>query len=388
MAAETVVITGAGVRSAFGPGEQRLLDGVFAGRHAFAPVTRFDTSRSRGNVAALYDDGRGQPGQAQVLAECARTALDTAGIRDVSALPVLIGTKGDFQGVHTFWRDTVTGDRPDPAATAQSLAGHVVEELATTLGLGRPRTAFTNACVAAADALAHACRLVRTGRAEAVLCGGAYLVDPEVFAKFDQARALSSDGRVRPFAKGRSGLLLGDGAAVFVVESARRACERGARPLAVVSGWALTNDAHHVVHPHPQGAGLAAAAEAALRMAGADPASVDYVNAHGTGTPLNDPAETKALYRVFGERARTVPVSSTKSMTGHALEAAGALEAVICLLALREGIVPPTAGFTEPDPECDLDCVPEGPRHLDVRRVLSLNAAFGGVNSALVLERP
>ncbi|MFD0392349.1 hypothetical protein ACFQ3Z_04270 [Streptomyces nogalater] len=123
-------------------------------------------------------------------------------------------------------------------------------------------------------------------------------------------------------------------------------------------------------------------------MAGAEPGTVDYVNAHGTGTPLNDRAETKALRRVFGDHARRLPVSSTKSMTGHALEAAGALEAMICLLALREGIVPPTAGFTEPDPDCDLDVVCDGPRRLPLRRVLSLNSAFGGVNSALVLELP
>jgi 3-oxoacyl-[acyl-carrier-protein] synthase II len=194
---------------------------------------------------------------------------------------------------------------------------------------------------------------------------------------------------VRPFSADRSGLLLGDGAAAVVLESASAARRRGARPLATIAGWGAASDAFHVSRPHPGGAGLAAAAQRALRRAGdPDGLRVDYVNAHGTATRFNDPAETRGLHEVFGARADQVPVSSTKSTTGHLLEAAGIVEFVITLLALTDGVLPPTANFTVADSECDLDYVPNTARDADVRRAMSVNAAFGGVNTALVLERP
>jgi 3-oxoacyl-[acyl-carrier-protein] synthase II len=183
------------------------------------------------------------------------------------------------------------------------------------------------------------------------------------------------------------GLLQGDGVAVLVLESVRHAQERGADILGKVAGWGMAADAHHVIQPHPRGEGMAAAAGAAIRRAGIAPEQIGYVNAHGTGTPLNDVAETAALHRIFGEHAPRVPVSSTKSGTGHMLEATGAVEAVITLLALREGLLPPTLGYQEPDPDCDLDYVPNAARPADITHALSLNAAFGGVNAALVLER-
>jgi len=277
----------------------------------------------------------------------------------------------------------------DARRVADAVPARLTELLAGELGLTGPRLTFTNACVASAAALIHACRLISSGRIDVAVCGGGYLVEEETFGKFDSGRALSRDGMVRPFSADRSGLLLGDGVAVVVLESAEHARRRGARPLAGVVGWGAASDAHHIAQPHPEGVGLARAARQAMRLAGdPDGAALDYVNAHGTGTKYNDGAETRGLRAAFPERAEPIPVSSTKSTTGHLLEAAGVVEFVITMLALTDGVLPPTAGFTAPDPECDLDYVPNEPRRADLRRALTVNAAFGGANTALVLERP
>ncbi|MEU9874961.1 beta-ketoacyl-[acyl-carrier-protein] synthase family protein [Streptomyces phaeochromogenes] len=277
----------------------------------------------------------------------------------------------------------------DTRRVADAVPAQLTELLAGELGLVGPRLTFTNACVASAAAIIHACRLISSGRIDVAVCGGGYLVEEETFGKFDSGRALSRDGMVRPFSADRTGLLLGDGVAVVVLESAEHARRRGARPLAAVVGWGAASDAHHIAQPHPEGAGLARAARQAMRLAGdPDGDALDYVNAHGTGTKYNDGAETRGLRAAFPKRAESIPVSSTKSTTGHLLEAAGVVEFVITMLALTDGVLPPTAGFTAPDPECDLDYVPNEPRRTDPRRALTVNAAFGGANTALVLERP
>ncbi|MEV2234778.1 beta-ketoacyl-[acyl-carrier-protein] synthase family protein [Streptomyces phaeochromogenes] len=278
---------------------------------------------------------------------------------------------------------------PSTRRVGDAVPARLAELLAGGLGLVGPQLTFTNACVASAAAIIHACRLISSGRIDVAVCGGGYLVEEETFGKFDSGRALSGDGMVRPFSADRSGLLLGDGVAVVVLESAEHARRRGARPLAGVVGWGAASDAHHIAQPHPEGVGLARAARQAMRLAGdPDGAALDYVNAHGTGTKYNDGAETRGLRAAFPERAESIPVSSTKSTTGHLLEAAGVVEFVITMLALTDGVLPPTAGFTAPDPECDLDYVPNEPRRTDPRRALTVNAAFGGANTALVLERP
>lgn len=369
-----VLVTGHGIRTAFG-GEDATRAGVFGGRAAFGPVTRFGTGPYRTSVAAT---GPAAVPVAEALAGTAGAAVAMAGLVPGERTGVFVGTAGDFVALRDFWRH---GGDPAPAVPAWQ-----AETLARRLGAGGPRLAFTNACVASAAAIIHACRLIAAGRLDAAVCAGAYLVEEENFAKFDAGRALARDGRVRPFSAGRSGLLLGDGAAAVVLESPEHAARRGAEATAVVTGWGEAADAHHIAKPHPEGRGLAAALRSALDRAGAS--TVDYVNAHGTGTPLNDPAETRGLCAALGERAGKVPVSSTKGATGHLLEAAGAVELVITLLALRDGTVPPTAGFAAADPACDLDCVPDGPRAAPLRRVATVNAAFGGANTALVLESP
>lgn len=380
-----VLVTGFGVRTAFGAGAGALRDGVFDGRPAFAPITRFDTGPYRTAVAAAA--GEAAPLR-EVLAETTAAALAMAGLPRGARAAVLVGTAGDFTGLTRFWRaDAAAGAEGTDGlkGVAETVPGRQAEALADEFDLRGPRMAFTAACVASATAIIHACRLIATGRIDAAVCAGAYLVEEENLAKFGSGFALSHDGMVRPFCADRSGLLLGDGAATIVLESAESATRRGALALGALTGWGAASDAYHVALPHPQAAGLVSAARQALRRAG-DP-RIDYVNAHGTATKANDPAETHGLHELFGEDAGSVPISSTKSTTGHMLEAAGVVELVITLLALRDGVVPPTAGFTEPDAACDLDYVPNRPRRAEIRRALCVNAAFGGANTALILER-
>ncbi|MFB7930294.1 beta-ketoacyl-[acyl-carrier-protein] synthase family protein [Streptomyces sp. NPDC056039] len=439
-----VTITGFGVRTAFGTGADALRSGVFAGIPAFRPTTRFDTGPYRTPMAAAAPDGPDAvEGWAlrHALASCGTEALDMAGLGPGTEAATLLGVAGDHTSVTRYWRgraeEVASGPGPgtdagrnggvvrngaagegmgrkvdgalngaggagvllagDPgtepegvaARFADAVPARLAELLAGHLGLTGPRLTFTNACVASAAAIIHACRLISSGRIDVAVCAGGYLVEEETFGKFDSGRALSRDGMVRPFSADRSGLLLGDGVAAVVLESAGHARRRGARPLASVPGWGAATDAHHIAQPHPEGAGLAQATRQALRLAGdPDGAALGYVNAHGTGTKYNDGAETRGLRAALGERAGSIPVSSTKSTTGHLLEAAGIVEFVITMLALTDGVLPPTAGFTRPDPDCDLDYVPNRPRRADPRRALTINAAFGGANTALVLERP
>jgi 3-oxoacyl-[acyl-carrier-protein] synthase II len=380
-----VVVTGYGVFTAFGFGPQALKEGVFSGESAFAKVRRFDPSRYRATYAAEYPDD--SLSQLTVLRECVKDALVNA-CQDGAGAPVLLGTNGDPAANIDFWAGHALRSQPEGAGLMHSLPGLLPEIIGEEFSLGRPRLAFVNACVAATNAIAYGAHLISIGKASSVVCGGASLVNEDDFAKFDSGQALSPEAVVRPFSVGRRGLLHGDGAAVLVLESAEHARRRNAVSYGSVLGWGLAADAHHPVQPHPQGLGLAAAARTALRRAGVAAEEIGYVNTHGTGTPRNDLAESLALRHVFGDRASTVPVSSTKSTTGHMLEATGAVEAVITLLALGEGVLPPTAGFLGPDPECLVDCIPHTARPSMVSRALSLNAAFGGANAALVLGAP
>lgn len=380
-----VVVTGYGVFTAFGFGVQALRKGVFGGQPAFVKVSRFDASRYRAQYAAEYPDST--PDQLTVLRACVEEALSSAG-QDGAGAPVLLGTDGDHTANIGFWAAHATGQRPEETGVLHSLPALLPEILGTEFRLGRPRLAFVNACVAATNAIAYGAHLITTGKADSVVCGGAYVVNEDIFAKFDAGQALTTEAVMRPFSVGRKGLLHGDGAAVLVLESAEHARRRNAVSYGSILGWGLAADAHHPVQPHPQGRGLATAARTALRRAGVSAAEIGYVNAHGTGTPRNDPAESQALRQVFGERAGTVPMSSTKSTTGHMLEATGAVEAVITLLALADGLLPPTAGFLEVDPDCPVDCIPHTARPSSASRALSLNAAFGGANAALVLGAP
>ncbi|MDX3663107.1 beta-ketoacyl synthase N-terminal-like domain-containing protein [Streptomyces sp. ID05-26A] len=362
---EDVHVSGFGVFSAFGFGPDALAAGVFTGTPAFGPVTRFDVSRCGTGQAATFDQA---DDTADVLVTCAGQAVEMAGWSRPEQLPLVLATK--------LRAPSVAPESP----------GGLTDRVASRLGLGTPRRTFVNGCCAASNAIIHGAQMVRTGVAPAVLVGGAYLVDLHAFSLFDSAQALAADGRLRPFDQDRRGVLLGDGGAVLLLESGTSVRARGAQPLARMSGWAMTDDAFHVAKPDPRGAGVAAAVTQALRRGGLAPGDLTYVNAHGTGTPLNDTAEAAGLHRALGPQAEKVFVSGTKSTTGHALEAGGALELVITLQAMRSSVLPPTAGLDRPDTTNPLRHV-IAPEQVDVPHAMTLNSSVGGVNSAILLAK-
>jgi len=245
-----------------------------------------------------------------------------------------------------------------------------------------PSSIIANACASGSNAIGHAAALIRSGRRNALLCGGYDALSELVFRGFDALQAATPD-KIRPFDAARTGLVLGEGAALFALENADRARARGARILGFVTGYGISTDTHHITQPHPSGIGPRLAMERALASAGCAADGVDYINAHGTGTTFNDATEGLAIAQLFGNR---VPVSSTKSMMGHALGGAGAIEAVISLIALREGRVPPNINFSKCDPAWDLQIIANHSRPAPLRRVLSNSFGFGGTNASLILE--
>jgi 3-oxoacyl-[acyl-carrier-protein] synthase II len=359
-----VAVTGLSVLSAFGRGTRPLADAVAAGHPAFAPVSRFDvTGRLTGWAAQLP----GSPVLADELIAVIDEAWRQAGPPpgDAERTPVLLAIHSDLR----------TG------AVAARVA-HGVSERCWLPGIER---IYTCACVAASTALAQAASLIASGAHERVVVAAGYLVDRDTFAVFDAGRALARGGQARPFSRGRDGLLLGDAVGAVVLESGQAALGRDAAVLARIAGWGRAGDAFHVCRPIPDGSGLARAIEAALGRAGVEPADVGYVNANATGSRLGDSAEASALRRVFGEGAGRPAVSSTKAVHGHALEASALLEFAVTVLALRDGVLPANAGYLGPDEECRLDLVLDGPRRAEPRYALSLNSAFGGANTALLV---
>ena len=365
-----IAITGIGASTALGRGTGQLMDGVLAGKPAFLPVTRFRTDRCRATAAAAL------PGAPALIPELAAVIGEACGAA---------GMDGGERAAAAFL--LALHASPDAARdpTAASVNGDEAAAAARIAGLSRPARVYSTACVAASTAIADAAAMIGSGRATTVIVAAGFLVDADTFGVFDAGRALAKDGQVRPFSAGRQGLLLGDGAAAVVLESAAAAERRGAAPLAWLAGWGRAGDAYDVCQPHPEGTGLARAIGNALRRAGAGPADVGYVNANGTGTPYADASEAAALRRALGGCASRVPVSSTKSVHGHALEASALVELIVTVLAVRSGRLPVNAGFLAPDPDCDLDLVLGTAREAAPGYGLSLNAAFGGANTALVV---
>lgn len=369
-AATRVAITGISATSAFGRGTEPLLSGALDGRPAFGPVGRFSVERRRAKAAAELP---GTPVLADELVAVIDGACEMAGLR-----PLERGSATLLLALHT---DSAAARQAD----APSVTGNTVAVVAARTGLPDAPRVYATACVAASTAIADAAATIVSGRADQMVVAAGFLVDEDSFALFDGGRVLARDGQVRPFSSGRQGLLLGDGVAAVVLESAAMARSRGASPLAWLAGWGRAGDAYHVCQPCPDGSGLGRAIGAALGRAGVDPASVGYVNANGTGTSYADSSETAALRRALGAHADEVPVSSTKSVHGHALEASALLEFVLTVLTLRAGRLPVNAGFLAPDEECRLNLVLGSAREARCKYALSLNAAFGGASTALVV---
>jgi len=262
-------------------------------------------------------------------------------------------------------------------------AGNVV---AAHYGLQGPRSSIMTACSSGGTAVGYAADFIREGYADVMLAGGVESSSYVTLSGFNALGALCS-GKNRPFDKERDGIVLGEAGAILVMESLEHALKRGAPILAEFVSYGLSSDAHHITAPHPEGDGMARAMSQALKLGHTDANQIRYINAHGTGTPLNDKSETAAIKRVFGEHAKKLCVSTIKPMTGHTLSAAGALEAVATVLCLHGQFVPPTLNYETPDPECDLDYVPNYARNLEMDYAMSNSLAFGGNNTSLIFKR-
>jgi 3-oxoacyl-[acyl-carrier-protein] synthase II len=282
--------------------------------------------------------------------------------------------------------------RVSPILIVATLVDNASATISMRLGARGVNLAVVSACASGADAIAQAGDLIRQDRADIVIAGGSEApIAPVSIASFNATGALSKrnddpQGASRPFATGRDGFVMAEGAAMFVLESHESVLKRGVEPLAELAGYGTTSDAYHVTAPSPTAESTSQALEMALSRSRLTPQDVDYINAHGTSTQLNDPMETKAIKKALGERAYQIPISSTKSMTGHLVGAAGAIEAAFTVLTIGTGIIPPTINLEEPDPECDLDYTPLKARQAQVRVALSNSFGFGGHNTVLAFK--
>ncbi|REJ73895.1 MAG: beta-ketoacyl-[acyl-carrier-protein] synthase family protein [Acidobacteria bacterium] len=404
MLSDPIVITGLGAVTPIGAGVDALWQGLLEGRHGFGPVRSFDTSAYPVHVGAEVHDfeperwlqslgpqGVGRATQLAIAAArmaVADAALDLAAL-DATRVGVAMGTtSGEPREVEQL-NDLYLDGRLE--ALGDEFIGRYPSHLipafvAVELGLQGPNTLLPAACAAGNYALAHALDQLRDGEVDLMLAGGSDAFSRITYTGFARLRAIAPEV-VQPFDKGRKGMIPGEGAAMLVLERASSARARGARIWAEVAGYGLSCDAHHMTAAHPEGAGAARAMEVALETSGIGREEVSWISAHGTGTPTNDRLETAAVRRVFGDAADGVPISSIKGNLGHTMGAASAIEAVVCALAIHHQTVPPTLNYREPDPQCDLDCVPEGPRRMPVRVAMSNAYAFGGNNASVIFRR-
>jgi 3-oxoacyl-[acyl-carrier-protein] synthase II len=406
-----VVITGIGAVTAVGHTREGLWQGVLRGKSGVRRVSAFDISGYRSQVAAEVLDFDASPyldwKQRKRLDRYSQFALCAAKMAVVDAelhpdaepherVGVCIGsalggmlTAEEQHGA--FAKRGLSAVSPMLAVTVFGAAASC--NIAIEFGVTGPNTANCNSCAAGTIAIGDAMRFIQRGEAEVMLAGGAEApIAPLCFGSFSIIRAMSKrnhdpERACRPFDKGRDGFVMGEGAAILVLEDAVHAERRGAHIYAEILGYSLTNDAYHMSAPHPSGVEAARAMEAALKDAGLGPQDIEHINAHGSSTPLNDKIETMAIKQVFGELARCIPVSGTKGLYGHALGASGAIEAAIGALSLNYEYVPPTVNYEVPDPECDLDYVPNIGRNTPVRYLMSNSFGFGGINACLVLGR-
>jgi 3-oxoacyl-[acyl-carrier-protein] synthase II len=398
---QRVVITGLGVISAIGDNLTDFRTALFAGRSGIRPVTLFDVfeypCRFGGQVECSDLTAGFAAKEIKRVSRCDLLGLIAA--REAMADAGLTGsTAGDDQGVvlgagaggmlswEVFRRAQLEQRKAPAAGLLASPPCTLTDRLARVYGMTGYRATVTTACSSSTTAIGVLYDLIRSGDLELGLSGGSEALCELTFTGFNALRVMS-DAPCRPFDRDRKGLSLGEGAAVLVLESYEHAVERGARIYAEVCGYAINSDAYHMTAPHPEGRGMCHVMEQALVNTGISAGQVDYINAHGTATQVNDPLETKAVKTVFGPDGKTPLISSTKSMIGHCLGAAGGIEALATVLAVAERMAPPTAGLEIPDPACDLDYVPGRGRPASIEYAISNSFAFGGNNACIVFKR-
>ncbi len=402
-----VAVSGVGAVSGLGWGSDALWSGLSAGRAAIGNFVRFDHAHHRTHVAAEVPEPEAALAQALAgrrlsLADkfalaAAGEALAQADLSSLAGLAVGLyfgsSTGGMWEG-EAFFADLLAGERRLRASLlASQQPNGPGDAVARKFGIEGPVETVSSACASGALALGAALEAIRSGEVEIAVAGGADSLCQITYAGFNSLRSVDEQP-CRPFRAGREGLSIGEGGAVLILESEERALARGVRPLAYLAGAGASCDAHHMTAPEPQGSGAAAAISAALLDAGLGPEAIVFVNAHGTGTPLNDAAEWRAFERALGDRARAIPVTSTKGLVGHLLGSSGAIEAVATVLCLAHGEVHPSSAGGEVDPDLGIDLVLNSPRRLDAlaprgpaMAALSTSLAFGGANAALVFER-
>jgi 3-oxoacyl-[acyl-carrier-protein] synthase II len=406
-----VVITGLGAVTPLGNDVPTTWDALVAGRGGISSITSFDTSDMGVRIAAevkdfdpvaLFDRRVARRNDRFTLfaLEAARQAVADAGLDFDNGLGratgVFIGTA--IGGILTLLENYQVLQKSGPRRVSPLMVPMMMPNAASatvaiTYGLRGPNLSVASACATGSHAIGEAAEVIRRGQAEVVISGGSEAVITRLaLSAFNNMGAVSTRNdepqrACRPFDAERDGFVMGEGAGVLVLESLNRAQRRGARIYAELIGYGATSDAFHITAPEDDGIGAARAMQEALENAGLAPEDVDYVNAHGTSTILNDPIETRAIHLVFGAHAGRLSISSTKSMIGHLMGAAGAVEAIACVKSLETGWVHPTLNHEHPDPACDLDYVPNRARHLEPRVALSNSFGFGGHNGCLVFRR-
>jgi len=406
-----VVITGLGCITPLGNDVSTLWSNILAGKSGVGLITHYDTSQFKVKIGAEVKDfdggvlfgvreARHMDRFAQFGLAATLNAVSDSGLvitddnRDQIGVVLGTGIGGMntlFEQIRVFFERGP--DRVSPFLVPMMLPDTAAGMVAIQLGVRGPNMAIVSACASGTNALGEAAEVIRRGSAEVVISGGTEsVIVPIAMAGLGVMTALSArndepERASRPFDKDRDGFVMGEGAAVLILESLEYARARGAHILGEITGYGTSNDAFHISAPAIDGAGAALCMQIALNNAGLRTTDIDYINAHGTSTPLNDKSETTAIKSIFGAQAYKIPVSSTKSMTGHLLGAAGALEALICVKVLQDGIVPPTINYETPDPECDLDYIPNQSRKLLVRHIMSNSFGFGGHNASIIISQ-
>jgi 3-oxoacyl-[acyl-carrier-protein] synthase II len=406
-----VVVTGMGVVSPLGIDISTMWGGIVQGQSGIGPITLFDTSEFDVRIAG---EVRGfDPSQFMSAKEARRMdrftqfaicslvqALEQSSLevddRNADDIGAIVGT--GMGGIWTYTRELGVLEQNGPRRVSPflipSITGDALgAQIAMRIGIRGPTYCIGSSCATGTDNIGDAYEMIRRGHAKAMIAGGfEAAITPIGIAAFDRMRALSRrndhpQAASRPFDIDRDGFVMSEGGALLILEEMGYALARGTEPLAEIIGYAGTSDAEHITTPDPNGMNASRCIGLALDRAGISPHQVDYINAHGTGTPSGDPAETQAIKGAFGDYAYQVPVSSTKSMTGHLLGGVGALEAVICIQAIRTRTIPPTINLEKPDPLCDLDYVPGEARKAELRVVLSNSFGFGGHNVSILFKR-
>ncbi|MFT3870182.1 MAG: beta-ketoacyl-ACP synthase II [Nibricoccus sp.] len=408
---QRVVVTGLGAIASIGHDVDTFWKNILAGQCGIDRVTQFDPTNYACQIGAEVRDW--QPEQFMDPKEArrndrytqfgfiaAKQAFKDSGLdmakEDGDRVGVIIGS--GIGGMYTYESQLKNlfekGPRKVSPFTIPSLIGNICSGLyAIEIGARGPNFGVVSACATATHALGEAMHVIRRGDADVMIAGGAEAaITPFAYASFCSMKAMSTrndDPKTasRPFSLGRDGFIMGEGAGIMVLESLEHAQKRGAKIYCEIAGYGASCDAFHITQPDPDGKGLALAMRSALKSAGVAPEAIDYLNAHGTSTPYNDKFETLAIKKVFGDHAKKMAISSTKSMTGHLLGAAGGIESIICVKALENQIMPATINLHEPDPECDLDYVPNTARPAKLTTVQSNNLGFGGQNSSVVFRK-